>query len=79
MRFNEVSVGSLASGFNPYFIGLPILITSSMIECRFSREEFQSLFYWITYSYRKGLEAILENIKFQSLFYWITYSYKPEF
>ena len=38
-------------GFNPYFIGLPILI-------------------------RKGLEAILENIKFQSLFYWITYSYK---
>ena len=37
-------------GFNPYFIGLPILINiDTYHEYLFSM--FQSLFYWITYSY----------------------------
>ena len=37
---------------------------------------FQSLFYWITYSYEMDYRFIvIDSIKFQSLFYWITYSY----
>ena len=38
-------------------------------------QEFQSLFYWIIYSYM--IEKILNEvaITFQSLFYWIIYSY----
>ena len=37
---------------------------------------FQSLFYWITYSYN-FLVVLDDNAtnEFQSLFYWITYSY----
>ena len=39
--------------------------------------EFQSLFYWITYSYLEELKEQKEKEeKFQSLFYWITYPYK---
>ena len=36
--------------FNPYFIGLPILIRFELIDARVW-VLFQSLFYWITYSY----------------------------
>ena len=36
--------------FNPYFIGLPILILV-MVTDNLDRTMFQSLFYWITYSY----------------------------
>ena len=37
--------------------------------------EFQSLFYWITYSYRVIYPGCPKGGEFQSLFYWITYSY----
>ena len=39
-------------------------------------KKFQSLFYWITYSYMwsRNLD-INKTTPFQSLFYWITYSY----
>ena len=38
---------------------------------------FQSLFYWITYSYKSGHKDCSSFFfkLFQSLFYWITYSY----
>ena len=36
---------------------------------------FQSLFYWITYSYILSSCFYLKYLLFQSLFYWITYSY----
>ena len=36
--------------FNPYFIGLPILIWFSK-KAAAAKTLFQSLFYWITYSY----------------------------
>ena len=38
--------------FNPYFTGLPILILVTLDDYG-SAPEFQSLFYWITYSYMK--------------------------
>ena len=37
--------------------------------------QFQSLFYWITYSYQILLLSFQIHLLFQSLFYWITYSY----
>ena len=48
---NKNSKGRYAlPSFNPYFIGLPILISFTIfINTLFSW--FQSLFYWITYSY----------------------------
>ena len=43
----------------------------------FSCQLFQSLFYWITYSYLNlSFSDKLKSLLFQSLFYWITYSYK---
>ena len=39
------------------------------------REMFQSLFYWITYSYLVRTLVVYPDVLFQSLFYWITYSY----
>ena len=89
------------NSFNPYFTGLPILIGSafhwtpqnflvsililldylfllrkilSMIQ---KMKKFQSLFYWITYSYITKADIYQHGYgSFQSLFYWITYSYK---
>ena len=63
------------NSFNPYFIGLPILIFP--LEEKISwYAEFQSLFYWITYSYTVSYGMkISKETTFQSLFYWITYSY----
>ncbi len=68
--------GRLFSSFNTYFIGLTILISTNPFES-FGVYWFQSLFYWITYSYIQALLAELESEMeaFQSLFYWITYSY----
>ena len=41
-----------------------------------SSTQFQSLFYWITYSYSDAKISEQKTVKlFQSLFYWITYSY----
>ena len=37
--------------FNPYFIGLPILIFTLKEVLENNYAGFQSLFYWITYSY----------------------------
>ena len=37
--------------------------------------KFQSLFYWITYSYKWQEAGDRMFSMFQSLFYWITYSY----
>ena len=37
--------------FNPYFTGLPILIFRLLFFYYNRRKLFQSLFYWITYSY----------------------------
>ena len=39
-------------GLNPYFIGLPILIAEGLLLWVRWRES-QSLFYWITYSYKE--------------------------
>ena len=39
------------NSFNPYFIGLPILINKGIHQKQMFEEVFQSLFYWITYSY----------------------------
>ena len=63
-------------GFNPYFIGLPILMRKKLYFTYLNIWWFQSLFYWITYSYNKE-RLWLRKIsrRFQSLFYWITYSY----
>ena len=37
---------------------------------------FQSLLYWISYSYHgSNIPIITQNTKFQSLLYWISYSY----
>ena len=64
-------------GFNPYFIGLPILIPPRSI-LPMLPSMFQSLFYWITYSYAYLFEYYYYmKMLFQSLFYWITYSYRP--
>ena len=61
--------------FNPYFTGLPILINNGTYEYPVILL-FQSLFYWITYSYLMAkLREIYVEPLFQSLFYWITYSY----
>ena len=44
-------------GFNPYFIGLSILIIAEKsTEINNILERFQSLFYWIIYSYDDFLE-----------------------
>ena len=42
----------LGEGFNPYFIGLPILIIAKSLAEVSDKALFQSLFYWITYSYK---------------------------
>ena len=42
--------GAVKVGFNPYFTGLPILI-SALMDLDGVESVFQSLFYWITYSY----------------------------
>ena len=44
--------------FNPYFIGLPILIKGERAILYTCSQRFQSLFYWITYSY---FEFLLSN------------------
>ena len=51
--FNNIDSGiNTTSGFNPYFIGLPILISAEDISAmEILKKKFQSLFYWITYSY----------------------------
>jgi len=41
----------LCLSFNPYFTGLPILIGATESFRLPELSEFQSLFYWITYSY----------------------------
>ena len=49
--------------FNPYFIGLPILIINSPLY-KYIKRVFQSLFYWITYSYSltsSSTKSFLEN------------------
>ena len=67
--------GIIFTSFNPYFIGLPILIPSYLFSLLLLFM-FQSLFYWITYSYYSDSTIVLFlSWKFQSLFYWITYSY----
>ena len=40
--------------FNPYFTGLPILIKELAVITGKRHDKFQSLFYWITYSYLIG-------------------------
>ena len=53
-----------------------LFLWDSSFPSYFEKVVFQSLFYWITYSYPTGItgNGILRR-KFQSLFYWITYSY----
>ena len=46
----QIASAAIAS-FNPYFTGLPILI-SIKLNYGESPVRFQSLFYWITYSYK---------------------------
>ncbi len=48
-----ISLGPVNKGdcFNPYFIGLPILMGECIGQILRRRTQFQSLFYWITYSY----------------------------
>ena len=65
------------SCFNPYFIGLPILIMQQSLNRKMDRLEvsililLDYLFLWSTLSF-----VVTVPIKrFQSLFYWITYSY----
>ena len=66
--------------FNPYFTGLPILIVYTELNEKL-KTLFQSLFYWITYSYisienvtsASGLVSILILLDYLFLFsiYWI--------
>ena len=66
---------NIIMGLNPYFIGLPILITKLGHVC-IPLHQSQSLFYWITYSYNGDGQIIgVRGFQSQSLFYWITYSY----
>ena len=64
----------IKGGFNPYFTGLPILMSNIGTVYMFL-QWFQSLFYWITYSYNLYFLSSPVPKMFQSLFYWITYSY----
>ena len=68
----------MEKGFNPYFIGLPILMLQFLYRSLTLHCQFQSLFYWITYSYLEGFAVYGGGEMFQSLFYWITYSYYNE-
>ena len=54
--------------FNPYFIGLPILI---ILQRRYGihKTRFQSLFYWITYSYSiVGIAKLVKRHSFNPYF-----------
>ena len=62
--------------FNPYSIGF-----YSLINCTWTFHihigKFQSLFYWILFSYRdNNIWNSGRTIMFQSLFYWILFSYE---
>ena len=52
IKFSEISNKIRYKCLNPYFIGLPILIISVFIFVRQVITGSQSLFYWITYSYK---------------------------
>ena len=55
-------------GFNPYFIGLPILICK-IPEVSLMNGLFQSLFYWITYSYYRRIKMnVMKNGGFNPYF-----------
>ena len=72
--FSELNI-IYPPSFNPYFIGLPILIVFNYYSDD-TGKLFQSLFYWITYSYFVRYYRSNQHARrFQSLFYWITYSY----
>ena len=73
LEIEKINLETSNGSFNPYFTGLPILI---MKKRNYGKMElmFQSLFYWITYSYPGKKEIPGIKMMFQSLFYWITYS-----
>ena len=50
LLLNKKIAKNIEGCFNPYFIGLPILIFF-ITPVALGLETFQSLFYWITYSY----------------------------
>ena len=70
------------NSFNPYFIGLPILIIISIDYFRsvFRKVSILILLDYLFLSSNISLPGV-KNSWFQSLFYWITYSYlrqKPQ-
>ena len=60
--------------FNPYSIGFYSLI-GQIDPLKEANAAFQSLFYWILFSYQAFSEVHRSNMRFQSLFYWILFSY----
>ena len=59
--FNSCDFGGFMDCFNPYFIGLPILIMNVLFIFTGTVPRFQSLFYWITYSYNWSHNLILPS------------------
>ena len=53
-----------------------ILLSMETLDITYQYLMFQSLFYWILFSYRLNKILIITNyFMFQSLFYWILFSY----
>ena len=66
---DDIKSPPFLGGFNPYFIGLPILIQLKMELILWMGSKFQSLFYWITYSYYPfGNEKIKFDLGFNPYF-----------
>ena len=62
-------------GFNPYFIGLPILINFGTETGKFDGGCFNPYFIGLPILITMYIVPALGSGRFQSLFYWITYSY----
>ena len=57
-----LKTSTTSTGLNPYFIGLPILIKDVKLYNLQRGHKSQSLFYWITYSYK--FKFNLEGVAF---------------
>ena len=67
-----------ASGFNPYFTGLPILIAT--IGQRKRKLVNVSILILLDYLFLSDKNLVYLSLPmFQSLFYWITYSYENDY
>ena len=59
--------------FNPYFTGLPILIRNILHFPVWFTHWFQSLFYWITYSYSDEIKMYVDTLNDVSILILLDY------